>query len=145
VSLGKGEHTIHKKWRENQTNEVYMQLNARNKRRRKHFATKVFYTHILHQMKLHAVAGEKRKISPRGTEGKRYRLLLPQPGHRGIQYLNLIYNNHTSTKYQIPLGTPSNLPQLHCFSSSPSISGPPQSAFLSRFLFFNIGFIFQYF
>jgi hypothetical protein len=28
-------------------------------------------------MKLHAVAGEKRKISPRGTEGKRYRLLLP--------------------------------------------------------------------
>ena len=90
MSLGKGEHTIHKKWRENQTNEVYMQLNARNKRRRKHFATKVFYTHILHQMKLHAVAGERGKYLHAGQKEKGTASFYRNRGQRGIQYLHLI-------------------------------------------------------
>lgn len=65
MSLGKGEHTIHKKWRENQTNEVYMQLNARNKRRRKHFATKRFlYAHFASD---EAACSAEGGISPRGT------------------------------------------------------------------------------
>lgn len=67
--LGKGEHTIHKKWSEKATNEVYMQLNARNKRRRKHsFSPQRFLYAHEHQMKC---CMQRRKTSPRGTGKKK--------------------------------------------------------------------------
>ena len=90
---GKGEHTIHKKWSENATNEVYMQLNARNKRRRKHsFSPQRFLYAHEHQMKC---CMQRRKISPRGIGEEK----VPPPSAatrvRSIQYLNLICNFHT--------------------------------------------------